>query len=121
MDEHYSFTVRYGIKSGDDRSLACHYDDAEVTLNVNLGEVSKQLTFTSRATNTAVNCAVLQTFTGAALQLYHVRTPPGPVPARQHRYLDAATDTESEDEERASRERCTYEHILGRVRSARYT
>ena len=36
LDSHKAFTVQYNVDQ--DRDLACHYDNAEVTLNVSLGK-----------------------------------------------------------------------------------
>lgn len=37
LDSHRAFTVLYNAADGGDRDLALHYDNAEVTLNINIG------------------------------------------------------------------------------------
>lgn len=37
LDSYRAFTVQYDAEEGGDRELALHYDNAEVTLNVNIG------------------------------------------------------------------------------------
>merc|ERR550532_3554115 len=37
LDSYRAFTVKYEASEGGDRSLTQHYDNAEVTLNVNVG------------------------------------------------------------------------------------
>ncbi|CAE8587627.1 unnamed protein product, partial [Polarella glacialis] len=37
LDSYRAFTVKYDVEEGGDRNLALHYDNAEVTLNVNIG------------------------------------------------------------------------------------